>query len=1004
MDIVLDAFEESWKKGLSPDVMTYSRVVDPRFHKRLLRELILTERECFNFLGKPSDSKIDSNLGTVQINGLETVHDSPGKRRETDRHLPTHFDRFAIIKLLGRGSHGVVYEAEDLEIRRRVAIKIAHSSTGDPVASRAFANEAANASRVDHPSIVRILQVGEYRGKNFMVSELIEGSSLFAFAASQKMDDIACSQIVADVAAGIDAAHRSGVIHRDLKPSNIMIECIGNAMDNNDSESPAPFSQDTSRVRILDFGIAKMLDRLTHRTTDGDIVGTPHYMSPEQAAGNSANVDQRSDIFSLGVVLFELLCGKLPFDGSEVAVVSGIRDLKVPRIRSIRPNIPVALEQIVHMCLEKSPAHRYQSAAALETDLRHWIAGKKPFVLLHRQVRQFALCSALLLSIGSILGISFVAGRSGWFTKIKFQPIAGVGYSSSVGSNDSDSPSNPLQRKTQLSSWMKQGQPQSLLRWIENVDGDSSVLIAELDTMRLERGWDELQRRRLRLAQLCLSSGADSESADVRQLSRDIAGSQDPAQEKYWSKLLGRMPNEFVRELESQLNLERDPRQRRLLFGVLTHRKESSADTPGLLRLLQVSQTEELSRIVPALLSCSEQSNLEFEQLLGEELDGIEAKMLDVPGSDEAARWRAKLALVAFGLGQWEQVDRILSFSTDPTSRNYFIYWFNQCEYPIEPLLDRFSEYQDDWRSMAVLACLSTLPRSRLSEDTYLKSGELLCKVYEQHPSSGIHSAARVQLLSRGEHAFVEKIDANKDSRIIKDDRNWYINPEGMQMNIIRGPGEYWFGKPMSDAYLPGRIHRITHTYAISDKAVSEMQFSRFNSTKFTSPNESIAKGISWRDAILYCDWLNDKEDIEHRKSIEAIDSKTLRLDLSENGYRLPSVWEWEFFARRGTTTKFSFGEPDSEYGRSIYGSKNDPLAIFGHGSESSSYSKVPEWTSTLFWSQNSNDNLIKANDMVVVKGGFFSDLKSALPLSEYKLVNPNNTKNCGFRIARTID
>ena len=117
-----------------------------------------------------------------------------------------------------------------------------------------------------------------------------------------------------------------------------MIEFVGEQLDKTKDEirSPLPFSADTSRIRILDFGIAKMLDRVTRRTAEGDMVGTPHYMSPEQAAGNSAKVDQRSDIFSIGVILFELLCGKLPFDGSEVAVVAGIRDLKVPQIRSFR--------------------------------------------------------------------------------------------------------------------------------------------------------------------------------------------------------------------------------------------------------------------------------------------------------------------------------------------------------------------------------------------------------------------------------------------------------------------------------------------------------------------------------------------------------------------------------------------------------------------------------------------------------------------------------------------
>ena len=259
-------------------------------------------------------------------------------------------------------------------------------------------------------------------------------------------------------------------------------------------------------------------------------------------------------------------------------------------------------------------------------------------------------------------------------------------------------------------------------------------------------------------------------------------------------------------------------------------------------------------------------------------------------------------------------------------------------------------------------------------------------------------------LISRGETAFVERVDAIADSRIVKNDRNWFLNSEGMQMNIIRGPVEYWFGRPITDRSTPGHIHRLTQTYAVSDKTVSEIQYSHFEPKRFTTPNESAAMGITWSDAISYCDWLNAQEDIEHRASIISLDAETLKFDVSEKGYRLPSVWEWEYFARAGTTTSFSFGELDAEFSKSIFESEHRQALVFGPGLDNAIRSMVSEWTSTTFQSlsQKSRKGSIKLDDLVVIKVGNISNSKSVSPFTENKLAKPS--KGYCFRLARTID
>ena len=984
MDIILDAFEASWKKGLSPVVGEYAGIVELRYQKRLLRELVLVERECFKFLDLESKKDKISQSDTIQTNSLETLDSSPVLKRESKDDLPTHFDRFAILGLLGRGSHGVVYKAEDLEIRRRVALKIAYSATSGDT-SRAFAAEAANASRVDHPSIVRIMEVGDFRGTHFMVSELIEGASLTEIVVSQTLNDIACSQIVAAIASGVDAAHRCGVIHRDLKPSNIMMEFVGGTTEPQNAFAEIPFTQDNFRVRILDFGIAKMLDRVTRRTLQGDIVGTPHYMSPEQAAGNSANVDQRSDIFSLGVILFELLTGKLPFDGSEAVVVSGIRDLKVPSIRSFRSDVPKALEHIAHKCLERNPAHRYQSAAALELELRQWLAGEKPLVLRRRERQRLAFSLASIVLLCLLMGTGVLLSRNGW-----------LNWQRPVTQSESNSA---------LATWLNAGSPDSLLAWIESSERNSASSLSELHEMRDSRLWEDSQRWRIEFAELCLSEQSGLNSDDMKRLAGHIIESLEPDYEKSWSQVLLAAPDDFVREVEPREGLELKRSQRQTLFGIVSSRWEKSANVEGLMRLLRFSQTEELSPVVPNLVKCIQRADAEVKQALCEEFDQTELKPGALP-SEDANRWRAKLALIAYGLEDWERVDQVLSYSRDPRARNYFLYWFWQCNLNIEPLLNRFADYQDDWRATAVLGCLSTIPSTKISDRLRAVCSQLLIAAYKNHPSSGVHSLARTLLLEWGMENLALAAEAEEDFRKITMDRNWYVNPSGMQMNIVRGPKEFWFGATKSAKELQrGNTHRIEHSFAVAERMVSEREYARFDPDKFQVPTDAPATGVTWFEAVRFCDWMNHKEGFEESPSIEFVDETSFRFTESLDGYRLMSVWEWECYFRAGTETEFSFGDRGSEYSCYLFEAKQSSKRTFGPICDEAIRLAIPEWISTpmdlllLFPPRE----FISPDNYAIAKRGSLGDSNLPVIMSNNRIGPRNMVVGYGFRLSRRI-
>ena len=274
---------------------------------------------------------------------------------QPSRRLPGTLGRYRVDSEIGRGSMGAVYLGHDPQIGRKVAIKtlaLGREFHGEQLleARSRFFREAETAGRLQHPDIVTIFDAGETGELAWIAMEFIQGHDLQRYTVLRRLLPLASLlPVVARVADALAYAHRQGVVHRDIKPANVMVD------------------PDTGLVKVMDFGVARMADATSTRT--GMVIGTPSFMSPEQMAGRPA--DRRSDLYSLGVMLFQLLTGRLPHEADSMArLMQQIAQEPAPDVRTLRPDVPEALADIVALALEKRVEVRYADGQQLAEDLR----------------------------------------------------------------------------------------------------------------------------------------------------------------------------------------------------------------------------------------------------------------------------------------------------------------------------------------------------------------------------------------------------------------------------------------------------------------------------------------------------------------------------------------------------------------------------------------------------------------------------------------------------------
>lgn len=261
-------------------------------------------------------------------------------------------ENYRVLRQVGHGAMGIVYEAEQVGLNRRVALKVLPPNLALRERTvRRFLREAESMGKLGHPNVVDVYEVGSKAEFHFFTMKFVDGPSLDRVLKAGPLGVQDVIGIGIDVATALAHAHARGVLHRDVKPGNLL--------------------RDGAKILLTDFGLARQIDGDGGSVTEsGDLVGTPLYMSPEQIAGEFGKIDGRSDIWGLGVTLYELLADKAPFTGNNASgILHAILHREPPNLRKVRTDVPRDLDAVIHKCLEKDPARRYHTAEALRLDL-----------------------------------------------------------------------------------------------------------------------------------------------------------------------------------------------------------------------------------------------------------------------------------------------------------------------------------------------------------------------------------------------------------------------------------------------------------------------------------------------------------------------------------------------------------------------------------------------------------------------------------------------------------
>jgi formylglycine-generating enzyme required for sulfatase activity/predicted Ser/Thr protein kinase len=863
-------------------------------------------------------------------------------------------ERFELERVLGQGAFGTVYLARDPRLDRRVAIKVAKTgllnSQGD---IDRFNREARAAASLRHPNIVPVYEVGQIKGATYIVYEFIEGRTLKALMKERgAMQPAEAVELMTCLARALDYAHCNAIIHRDIKPDNILIDPDG-------------------QPHIADFGLARNQEKDATRTREGTLMGTPAYMSPEQASGQVSKIDHRSDIWSLGIILDEMLTGRRAFSGTVVEVLTAVQTQPVKAIRTVNANLPIDLETICLKCVDGDPQQRFQSAGDLADELTLW-SGGEPITLrriswgerLTRWVKRNPLVAMLLATI--FLTLTAGAAVSSWFA-----------YQATNRANELVK-ERDARAGVQLTTVLKaeSGAVRPLLDGLEDYKDDMNLLERLQDDNMF--GPVREQRRRAMLVRRFTSDG-ERRSAESKRLAdwlldvqdvdeflvvRDeLAVDQTTLSDDLWAKL-GDSTQGYDRRLRAAVALaayeassnkwpeHAEAVKSTLLADTLQVSQWSNALRPirdHLLEPLKQSFKREGDRgsAAVALATLYEDSESRLVDLIPDAEPGQLGVLIrtlrdmDRPGDlarrlkrtypesatderrDTEDRQRANHVVALLEAGQLVLAKNELAMPSRNGVRSYVIHRASLAKLNTDTLF-RFlrTETAPHLLRTAILA-LAGYGESDIGHlERNDRTAELL-RLYHRHPDAGVH-ASIAYLLRKWERPELD--EANKALQSLQwptDDRRWHHSRSGIVFSIFRNSPAFLMGSPDGENFPAPpeeKLHsrKIGRSFAISMHEITVGQFRAFkDNRKWDGSNitdNHPANHVNWWDAAHFCNQLSQSEDMPEsglcylQSTVDKAAWNAHPDVVNRFAYRLPTSAEWEYAARGGTETRRHFG------------------------------------------------------------------------------------------------
>ena len=889
IDSICDRFEAAWNAETRPVIEEFLENAPAVEKLALLRELVILDLHYRRHSGgtpQPEDylprfpnldcdwlvRMLETPMAEGSASAARTLEITPVDTPRPDGQLPRirYVGDYELLEEIARGGMGVVYKARQLSLNRIVAVKmILAGQLATKVDHDRFHSEAQAAALLDHPNIVPVFEVGEHEGQHYFSMGYVDGRSLATRLAEGPLAPKEAAELVATVARAVDYAHRQGVIHRDIKPSNILIDSKG-------------------RPRVTDFGLAKRVDSGSELTATGQILGTPSYMPPEQAAGQIKAVGPAADLYALGAVLYAALTGRPPFQAAtSIETLRQVIEREPVPLRQLNAAVPRDLETIVLKCLEKAVPRRYATAQAVADDLRRYLEGRP---ILARPVgrgeRAWRWCrrqpvvaglSAAAVLLVVLVAVSSTAGYVSTSRALRrvedaqreraLAQIESLGKAEILRVPDLIAGLKPFRAEIEPQLRQSLQQPDldekerlrlSLAMVAEDeaqvpylsdrlLSAEPAELLVIRDALLPHRHelvvglWqtaeDAAAAKGRRFRAVCALAAFDPVSPRWQTAGKsavEVLVAENPLRAVAWVEALRPVRQSLLAGLQAVFRDQKhEPSERSLATSILA---DYAADQPDVLaNLVMDADEKQFAVIYPKLNERGEEGLPLLQAEIKKPLSGTteEAK-------EALAKRQANAAVALLKMDHATEVWPLLKHSPDPRVRSYLIHSFAPLGVDVTALVRRLDEETDVSSRRALILCLGEF------DTTHFPAGrqpliDKLLDLYQNDPDPGLHGAAEWLLRQKGwdQGAKLATIDTRLkgdekqlQARKATDKRQWYVNTEGQTFVILNADKPFRMGSPddepdRNNVEVPHQ-QRIGRRFAIASKIVTKAQFRRF--------------------------------------------------------------------------------------------------------------------------------------------------------------------------------